>query len=40
VKLSAKLVYRWAYKPLAESKGWELEDRPMRSAKATLNMGS
>lgn len=39
INVSAKLVYRWAYKPLADSKGWALEDRPMRSAKATLNIG-
>ena len=30
VQVKARLVYRWAFKPLADRKGWKLEDRPMR----------
>ena len=29
VKVSARLVYRWVFKPLADRKGWTLDDRPM-----------
>ena len=39
VNVSAQLVYRWSYKPLADSKGWKLEDRPMKSAQATVVVG-
>ena len=39
ITVNARLVYRWAYKPLADSKGWKLEDRPMRSAQTSLVAG-
>jgi hypothetical protein len=29
VKVNARLVYRWVFKPLADRKGWKVDDRPM-----------
>ena len=37
-KIDARLVYRWAFKPLADKKGWKLEDRPMRSASVEVKL--
>ena len=37
IKISARLVYRWAFKPLIDSKGWILDDRPMTQVEKTLN---
>ncbi len=36
VQVKARLVYRWAFKPLADRKGWKLEDRLMREASRTV----
>lgn len=30
IGIKAGLTYRWVFKPLADSKGWSLDDRPMR----------
>ncbi|HHS88856.1 MAG TPA: hypothetical protein ENJ26_00635 [Rhodobacteraceae bacterium] len=37
-QVKAKLVYRWAFKPLADRKGWKLEDRPMRSVSQEVKL--
>ena len=29
VRVKARLIYRWTYKPMADKKGWALEDIPM-----------
>lgn len=29
VNVNARLVYRWVFKPLADRKGWKVDDRPM-----------
>ena len=29
VRVSARLIYRWTYKPMADRKGWELDDIEM-----------
>lgn len=39
INVAARLVYRWAFKPLADSKGWKLEDRPMRAVQTSLVVG-
>ena len=39
VKVKARLVYRWAYKPLADRKGWNMPDLPMTEREITLNAG-
>ncbi len=39
VKVKARLVYRWAYKPLADHKGWNMPDLPMTEREITLNAG-
>lgn len=38
VKVKAKLVYRWAFKPIADRKGWKMEDLPMREASMEVNI--
>ncbi len=37
VRVKARLIYRWAYKPLADKKGWKMPDLPMTEASLTLN---
>ena len=31
VNINVKLVYRWAFKPLADLKGWQVDDRKMKT---------
>lgn len=38
VTVSARLVYRWAFKPLTDSKGWTLDDRPMKQVQQTIRV--
>ncbi len=38
VLVKVRLVYRWAYKPLADLKGWKLEDLPMREATVRVHL--
>lgn len=38
VKVRAKLVYRYAFKPIIDRKGWSLDERPSFMAEKTLNV--
>ena len=38
VKVKARLIYRWAYKPLADRKGWKMPDLPMTEKEIALNV--
>ena len=37
-KVKARLVYRWAFKPIADRKGWKMKDLPMRSMETTVKI--
>ena len=39
VEVEARLIFRRAFKPLAEAKGWEMEDIVMETDSATLSLG-
>lgn len=39
IEVEAKLIFRRAFKPLAEVKGWELEDIMMETDVVTLSLG-
>ncbi len=36
IEIKAGLTYRWAFKPLADSKGWSLDYRSMREVSKTV----
>jgi hypothetical protein len=36
VKVNARLYYRWAFKPLADIKGWTMDDRLMNAVEKTV----
>ena len=38
VRVKARLIYRWAYKPLADRKGWKMPDLPMTEKEIALNV--
>lgn len=38
MKVRAKLVYRYAFKPIIDRKGWSLDERPSFMAEKTLNV--
>ncbi len=38
VRVKARLVYRWAYKPLADRKGWDMPDLPMAEKEIMLRV--
>lgn len=40
VRVNARLVYRWVFKPLADRKGWKLDDRPMGEVGKTVQIKS
>ena len=40
VTVQARLIYRWTYKPMADRKGWQLEDIEMARAQVSLSGGS
>ena len=37
VSIKARLVYRWAFKPIADRKGWKMQDLPMREVAMEIN---
>lgn len=39
-EVRARLVYRWAFKPMADRKLWQIEDRPMRTAHRQVRIGA
>lgn len=39
VNVTARLVYRWTYKPMADRKLWTLNDRPMRELSQSVQVG-
>ena len=36
--VTARLVYRWAFKPIADRKGWKMDDLPMREASLSVDL--
>jgi len=38
VNVRARIVYRWAFLPIAERKGWDMEDLPMTEARVSVNL--
>lgn len=38
VRVKARLVYRWAYKPLADRKGWDMPDLPLTEKEIMLRV--
>lgn len=40
VKVNARLYYRWVFKPLADRKGWKLDERPMGQIERSVDIKS
>ena len=38
VDVKARLVYRWAFKPMADRKSWKIDDRPMREQSLRVSL--